>query len=98
MLSCSASPSYDVAQDDNGSQRLRKVAKTCQNFGFRVQYSVFECSVTDVDFVRFRHKLVEIIDPEVDSLRIYHLIGKREDRVESYGVDKYIDFDDALVV
>ncbi|HOP81321.1 MAG TPA: CRISPR-associated endonuclease Cas2 [Armatimonadota bacterium] len=91
--------SYDVnTQDIKGARRLRRMAKMCKNYGQRVQYSVFECSVTDVDFVRFRHKLVEIIDPEVDSLRIYHLIGKREDRVESYGVDKYIDFDDALVV
>ena len=38
--------SYDVAmQDERGPKRLRRVAKTCQDYGQRVQYSVFECIV-----------------------------------------------------
>jgi CRISPR-associated protein Cas2 len=38
--------SYDVVtSDDTGQRRLRRVAKTCKDFGQRVQYSVFECIV-----------------------------------------------------
>ena len=38
--------SYDVSTiDKEGRRRLRRVAKTCQNYGQRVQYSVFECIV-----------------------------------------------------
>jgi CRISPR-associated protein Cas2 len=92
--------SYDVSTEDNaGRRRLAKVAKVCKNFGQRVQYSVFECSVNDMDLERLRHKLVAIIDKESDSLRIYHLKGLRSEYIESYGLDRYIDFEeDTLIV
>ena len=36
--------SYDVAnQEGAGARRLRRVSKACQDYGQRVQYSVFEC-------------------------------------------------------
>ena len=36
--------SYDVnTQDAEGRKRLRNIAKICQNWGQRVQFSVFEC-------------------------------------------------------
>ena len=35
---------YDVnTENEAGKKRLRKVAKQCQNYGRRVQNSVFEC-------------------------------------------------------
>ena len=49
---------YDVATADRaGQRRLQKVAKTCQNFGQRVQNSVFECSVSMEQFVRLKGEL-----------------------------------------
>lgn len=91
--------SYDVnTEQKEGQRRLRLVAKACKNYGQRVQYSVFECRVNDVGFERLKSKLLGIIKPEEDSLRIYHLHGPREKYLEAYGVDKYIDFDDTLVV
>lgn len=92
--------SYDVnTEDKDGRRRLARVAKACKNFGQRVQYSVFECSVNETEYERLRHKLVGIIDPERDSLRIYRLKGLRSDYIESYGLDRYIDFDeDTLIV
>lgn len=92
--------SYDVnTEDADGRRRLRKVAKACKDYGQRVQYSVFECSVTDADLVKLKHRLLGIIEPESDSLRVYYLHGKRSDYVEAFGVDKYVDFDeDTLIV
>lgn len=91
--------SYDVnTEDKEGQRRLRRVAKACKNFGQRVQYSVFECSLDDKHLVSLRAKLTAIIKPEEDSLRIYHLRGRREEYIEAYGLDKYIDFTDTLVV
>ena len=91
--------SYDVnTEEKDGQRRLRKVAKVCKNYGQRVQYSVFECSVEDTVLVRLRAKLLGIIKPEEDSLRIYHLRGRRDEYVEAYGLDKYVDFTDPLVV
>ena len=91
--------SYDVNTEDlKGRRRLARVAKICKNYGQRVQYSVFECSVEETVMERLRRKLLEVINPETDSLRIYHLRGRREDYLEAHGVDKYIDFREALVV
>ena len=91
--------SYDVnTLDKEGRRRLRKVAKTCEGFGQRVQFSVFECTVNEADFERLRQKLVKIINEEEDSLRIYHLRGDRADYLEHHGRNNYVDFREPLVV
>lgn len=91
---------YDVnTQEPEGRRRLARVAKICKNFGQRVQYSVFECTVNEVDMERLRVKLRTAIEPDEDSLRIYHLKGLRGDFIEAYGQDKYIDFqEDTLII
>ena len=90
---------YDVRTETvEGKRRLRKVAKICSNFGQRVQFSVFECSVTPVQLEQIEHELTNIMDSEADSLRIYILHLGRENSVRTYGRDKYIDFDDPLVL
>lgn len=54
---------YDVATLDRaGQKRLRKVAKECQNYGQRVQNSVFECEITNAQYVTLKHLLQTIID------------------------------------
>ena len=65
---------YDVnVEGSEGKRRLRKVAKICQNFGIRVQNSVFECVVDSVKLLELKSKLVVAIDMEKDSLRYYNL-------------------------
>ena len=55
---------YDVASgDDAGRRRLRRVARLCQDFGQRVQYSVFECEVDAAQWVALRARLINEIDP-----------------------------------
>ena len=91
--------SYDVATEDAaGRRRLRKVAKVCVGFGQRVQKSVFECSVTEMQMEQLRDRLVKCIDEKKDSLRIYRLVEPREKYVESFGRDDYVDFDGPLVI
>lgn len=90
---------YDVnTQTRDGQRRLRKVAKACEGFGQRVQYSVFECSISQADRERFRARLLKIINTQEDSLRLYHLAGKREEVVEVHGRDLYRDFRDPLII
>lgn len=63
---------YDVnTETADGRRRLRLVAKTCVNFGQRVQNSVFECLVDPVQFAQLRKLLEGTIDKEKDSLRYY---------------------------
>lgn len=66
--------SYDVCTIDNsGKTRLRKIAKECQNYGQRVQNSVFEINVDYSTFLKLKDRLEKLIDPKQDSLRIYYL-------------------------
>ena len=65
---------YDVSTTTSeGRQRLRYVARACQNYGQRVQFSVFELDVEPGQWVDCREELETIINPETDSLRFYFL-------------------------
>ncbi len=91
--------SYDVdTTTAAGRKRLRNICKACKGFGQRVQYSVFECSVTDEGYEMLIGKALTIIDQEKDSLRVYRLPGNRDVLVTVYGVDQYVDFQKPLVV
>lgn len=90
---------YDVSTlDERGKRRLRKVAKICVGHGQRVQNSVFEVSVTDVQLLTLRQKLLEAMDITEDSIRIYRLRQPREKHVEAFGRDKYVDFSEPLIL
>jgi len=90
---------YDVdTETTDGMKRLRNVANVCKRYGQRVQYSVFECRLTAAQLEEIEARLNDVIDTDRDSLRIYILHQGREASVRVYGVDRYIDFDDPLVV
>lgn len=90
---------YDVSTESReGRRRLRKVANVCENFGQRVQYSVFECSVDEGGLHLLREEVLDIIDEEEDSLRIYHLPSSYEDAVEQHGKGEAEDFHGPLIV
>ena len=77
---------YDVnTEDPAGQRRLREVARHCVNYGQRVQNSVFECVADAAEMVRIKNKLVELIDPEKDSLRFYYLGNKYQTKIEHVG-------------
>ncbi|MAZ69978.1 CRISPR-associated endonuclease Cas2 [Porticoccus sp.] len=77
---------YDVSVvTSEGRRRLRNIAKTCLDYGVRVQNSVFECEVEPAQFTILKNILMEIFDEEEDSLRFY-LLGKRgHQRIEHLG-------------
>lgn len=78
--------SYDVSTADAaGKTRLRKVAKTLEDYAQRVQNSVFEVNVDYATFLTVKEKLVEIINPEKDSLRFYYLGNDWKKKVEHVG-------------
>ena len=90
--------SYDVAKNDNGPRRLRRVAKTCQNYGQRVQYSVFECLVDPAQWATLRAQLTQVIDPEFDSLRFYFLGANWKQRVEHIGAKDVQDPEGPMII
>ncbi|MBI2928882.1 MAG: CRISPR-associated endonuclease Cas2 [Verrucomicrobia bacterium] len=62
-----------VAYDIADPKRLSKVAKICEDYGVRVQYSVFECRLEESDFDDFWLKLLEVIKDEEDRLVAYKI-------------------------
>lgn len=65
---------YDVdTTTPEGERRLRRVAKVCEGYGHRVQKSVFEVVCTPAQRLQLEAKLSSIIDPAVDSVRVYQL-------------------------
>ena len=91
--------SYDVSTTEiAGQRRLRKVAKTCEDFGQRVQNSVFECIVDPEQWTRLKLRLLDIVDPREDSLRFYFLGANFERRVEHHGAKKTVDLRAPLVL
>ena len=89
---------YDVSTETSaGRSRLRRVAKTCEDYGQRVQKSVFECTVSDVVFHEMKTRLLNVIDESEDSIRFYKLPGKRNALVEEFGRGEVIDFKGPLL-
>lgn len=89
---------YDVnTETAAGRKRLRKVSKVCQNYGQRVQNSVFECIVDPALFKVLRNELIKIMDPEKDSIRFYNLGNEWKNRIEHIGTKNTIDLDDSLI-
>ena len=79
--------SYDVSTTDNkGKTRLRKV-----------QNSVFEIDVDYGTFLKVKDKLLKIIDPKHDSLRIYYLGNNWKHRIEHYGTKETYDPEGVLI-
>jgi CRISPR-associated protein Cas2 len=90
---------YDVSTETpEGRRRLRRVAKACQNYGQRVQKSVFECKVDAATFVLLEDALLAEIDEQEDNLRIYHLTEPLKKNVKEYGKFRATDFEAPLII
>jgi CRISPR-associated endoribonuclease Cas2 len=90
--------SYDVSTSDSGgSRRLRRISKACQDYGQRVQYSVFEIEVDPAQWVALKQRLTEIYNPDLDSLRFYFLGKNWQKRVEHLGAKAVPDLHAPLI-
>lgn len=89
---------YDVnTSTPEGRKRLRKVAKHCENYGQRVQNSVFECLLDPAQFADFKHRLESLVDLEKDSVRYYFLGRNWKGRVEHVGAKPTYDPEGLLI-
>ena len=90
---------YLVAYDICDPKRLRKVAHTCEDFGFRRQYSVFLCRLSAKDLVRLKSRLYDIINLKEDQVMFVPLCNRCAEGIESIGlpVEKH-DARDVVIV
>lgn len=90
---------YDVATVEKaGARRLRRVARACEDYGVRVQKSVFECQVGQTEWVQLRARLLKEIKPDEDSLRFYFLDEAAKRRIEHHGCEKPVDLTEPLIL
>ncbi len=90
--------SYDVNTEDTaGRRRLRRIARHCQNWGQRVQFSVFECVVDPAQWKNLRAALLNEMDQDKDSLRFYFLGSSWRGKIEQWGVKPGYDPEGQLI-
>lgn len=91
--------SYDVDTTSKaGRRRLRRIAKLCEDFGQRVQNSVFECRVDPTIWKSLELQLLDEADLATDSLRFYYLGRNYRRRIEFHGNRNPPDLADALIL
>lgn len=91
--------SYDVRTDDAaGRRRLRRVSKVCQDYGQRVQFSVFECLLDPAQWTTVRAALMKEADLDRDSLRFYFLGSNWRPHIEHVGAKKSHDPEAPMIV
>ena len=74
-----------VCYDISNPKRLRKVARCCEDYGYRKQFSVFICRISATDFVRLRSRLYDIINLEVDQVLFIPLSESGLQQMEAIG-------------
>lgn len=91
--------SYDVSTTSAaGKRRLRRVAKLCENYGVRVQNSVFECVIPYEGLLVLKTALEQVIDTEQDSLRIYPLGKNGREKIIHIGQEKAFDVEAPIII
>lgn len=82
---------YVVAYDIPDDRRRTKIHKTLSGFGQWTQFSLFECHLTDKQYLQLRQKLDRHLKPDQDSLRFYALCAGCLAKVETVGGEKPAD-------
>lgn len=90
---------YDVSTTEGpGRRRLRRVAQACEDYGTRVQKSVFECQIGQKEWMLLRDRLLREIKTDEDSLRFYFLDEAAFKKIEHHGIAKPLDLTEPLIL
>lgn len=90
---------YDVnTLSEGGKKRLRQIARACEDWGQRVQFSVFEIEVDPAQWAKLRARLEQIINVQTDSLRYYFLGANWTRKIEHVGAKPATDLNGPLII
>ncbi|WP_013334243.1 CRISPR-associated endonuclease Cas2 [Gloeothece verrucosa] len=79
---------YDLADSKAANKRRKRLHSLLCGFGKWTQYSVFECFLTKMQFVKLQHQIEDLIKPDEDSVRIYILDAGAVQKTITYGSQK----------
>lgn len=88
---------YVISYDVTDNKRRLKVSNILDDYGDRVQYSVFECILGGKKYDEMVRRLKEVIDEENDKLRIYPLCGTCKEKVLIMGKGELFSVEDVYV-
>jgi len=74
-----------VAYDICSPSRLRRVAKIAQDYGQRVQRSVFEMDIGKKQLVCLQRRIERVLSLEEDGVKYYPLCEKCSSKIEVFG-------------
>ncbi len=90
---------YDVnTETAAGRKRLRKIADLCQDYGQRVQNSVFECIVDPALLKTLQNRIENIMNKETDSIRYYFLGNDWQNKIQHIGAKMSVRLDKPLII
>lgn len=77
---------YVISYDIESDRIRRKLAKLLEGYGVRVQYSVFECSLSDKRFHRLYQEIAKLTTADCPgSVRFYPLCKNCHERIVTIG-------------
>jgi len=82
---------YIVAYDIADPARLRRVAKTCEDYGLRIEKSVFHCDVPEAEFQNMWCALIDVVNEEEDAVIAYRICQSCVRQAESIGVVPHVE-------
>ncbi|HUY32290.1 MAG TPA: CRISPR-associated endonuclease Cas2 [Pirellulales bacterium] len=82
---------YDVVCDRRRGRLMRRLREHLRH----VQKSVFEGPLDDQRLVALRETILDAIDPNEDTVRIYHFCARCREATELLGTSTFVDRDDA---
>jgi len=72
---------YLICFDIHNERRLRKISNELENFGERVQYSVFECYLSPQNLEKLQQRMEKLMDNNEDHIRYYHICNKDKNKI-----------------
>ncbi|MGI6681139.1 MAG: CRISPR-associated endonuclease Cas2 [Bdellovibrionota bacterium] len=85
---------YDIANPG----RLRRIAKVMEDFGKRVQRSIFEVSLSPKSFLAMTKRIKKEIEPDLDGVKLFPLCGECSKKNDIIGLGEYIDFSKTYII
>ncbi len=89
---------YLICFDIIENKTRYRCVKQLLNYGHRVQKSVFECSLSDAQFMELKNKLDNIIDHEKDNLRYYILCKNCAENILISGIGTFTDYEELIII
>ena len=85
MAKSGATTLYVIAYDIPSDKRRTKLHKMLSGYGQWTQFSLFECYLTEKEYLRLRQRIDQHLNSQQDSVRFYPLCAACEGKVETVG-------------